>query len=57
VAGEAIGDLVAVTKGLAPGEQVVLDGQLRLTDGARVAIKQEPSSTTITQGRPAKNGR
>jgi multidrug efflux system membrane fusion protein len=55
--GDTVGDLVAVTKGLAPGEQVVLDGQLRLTEGARVTIKQEPSSATIKHGPPAKNGR
>jgi multidrug efflux system membrane fusion protein len=35
--GEAV-----VKEGLAPGEQVVTDGQLRLVPGARVQIKQEP---------------
>jgi len=30
------GDLVVVAKGLTPGEEVVTDGQLRLTTGARV---------------------
>jgi len=37
--GEAV-----VKKGLAAGEQVVTDGQLRLVPGARVEIKSEPKS-------------
>ncbi|HET7452775.1 MAG TPA: efflux RND transporter periplasmic adaptor subunit [Thermoanaerobaculia bacterium] len=34
------GTLTVVGRGLAPGEQVVTDGQLRLTPGARVEIKK-----------------
>jgi len=34
------GTLTVVAKGLAPGEQVVTDGQLRLAPGARVEIKK-----------------
>jgi len=30
--------IAVVTKGLAPGEQVVVDGQYRLTNGARVKL-------------------
>ena len=37
------GELV-ITEGLAPGERVVTEGQLRLVPGARVEIKSEPSS-------------
>ena len=36
------GALSVVAKGLSPGEQVVTDGQLRLTPGARVEIKGRP---------------
>jgi multidrug efflux system membrane fusion protein len=35
--------IVVVTKGLTPGEQVVVDGQYRLTDGARVRILKPAS--------------
>jgi multidrug efflux system membrane fusion protein len=34
------GTLSVVAKGLAPGEQVVTDGQLRLTPGVRVEVKK-----------------
>jgi len=34
------GTLSVVSKGLAPGEQVVTDGQLRLTPGIRVEVKK-----------------
>ena len=34
------GTLAVVGSGLAPGERVVTDGQLRLAPGARVEIKQ-----------------
>jgi multidrug efflux system membrane fusion protein len=35
---------IVIAKGLAPGERVVTDGQLRLLPGARVEIKpQRPS--------------
>lgn len=36
------GTLSVVSKGLAPGEQVVTDGQLRLTPGVRVEVKAPP---------------
>jgi len=38
------GTLTVVAKGLSPGEQVVTDGQLRLTPGVRVEVKK-PSET------------
>jgi hypothetical protein len=31
-----------VTKGLAPGERVVVTGQFRLTQGARVSVSAAP---------------
>jgi membrane fusion protein, multidrug efflux system len=37
-AGRAVGELTIVAAGLNPGEQVVTDGQSRLSQGSRVAI-------------------
>ncbi len=42
VAGRAIDGETVVEQGLAPGEQVVTDGQLRLTPGIKVEIKTSP---------------
>jgi multidrug efflux system membrane fusion protein len=36
--------VAAVTKGLAPGEKVVVEGQYRLTQGARVNIRPSPGT-------------
>ena len=36
----AVGDETVIEKGLAPGETVVMDGQLRLTPGATVSSKE-----------------
>ncbi len=36
-------DRAVIEKGVKPGEQVVIDGQLRLTPGAKVEIKNAPS--------------
>ncbi|HEV2100373.1 MAG TPA: efflux RND transporter periplasmic adaptor subunit [Stellaceae bacterium] len=36
--------LAVVTKGLKPGERIVVDGQFRLTDGARVRIAPPPKN-------------
>jgi multidrug efflux system membrane fusion protein len=38
----AAGDLVVLSGGLNPGDRVVTDGQLRLTPGTRVEIKEAP---------------
>jgi multidrug efflux system membrane fusion protein len=43
------GNVSVVSSGLAPGEQVVLDGQLRLATGTRVAPR-----AAAAQGRPGK---
>jgi multidrug efflux system membrane fusion protein len=40
------GSLAIVANGLAPGERVVTDGQLRLSPGARVEIKQTEGSAS-----------
>ncbi len=37
--GRAVGEMTTIAKGLSPGEQVVVDGQSRLTPNARVDIK------------------
>jgi len=46
--GRAVGDLTTVDKGLAAGEQVVVDGQSRLTPNARVDAKPVPVSAGRT---------
>jgi multidrug efflux system membrane fusion protein len=35
------GEDTVIEKGLAPGETVVVDGQLRLTPGATIATKEK----------------
>jgi multidrug efflux system membrane fusion protein len=47
--GPSSGDLVSITKGLALGERVVVDGADQLRDGARVVI---PGATAGTPGAP-----
>jgi multidrug efflux system membrane fusion protein len=42
--------LAAVTEGLAPGERVVVTGQYRLTDGARVAVAPPGPSASSADG-------
>ncbi|HTZ17348.1 MAG TPA: efflux RND transporter periplasmic adaptor subunit [Dissulfurispiraceae bacterium] len=42
-----------VEKGLNPGEQVVTDGQLRITTGAKVQIKETPDANAPKKGDPA----
>lgn len=36
--------IAVISKGLLPGETVVVDGQYRLTEGARVKVEQRPQS-------------
>jgi multidrug efflux system membrane fusion protein len=40
----AVGEETVIEKGLAPGETVVVDGQLRLTPGATVETKEKPAA-------------
>jgi multidrug efflux system membrane fusion protein len=51
------GDLAIVSAGLAPGEQVVVDGQAQLRPGARVAPKPAPSVRGAPPGGSASAGR
>jgi len=41
---DIVGDVTVIRKGLAPGERVVLDGQLQLRPGARV-VERKPGAT------------
>jgi multidrug efflux system membrane fusion protein len=50
--GRTVGNETIVTSGLQPGETVVVDGQLRLSPGAKVEIKNGPSSQANPQGSP-----
>lgn len=45
-----VGNRSIISKGLAVGETVVTDGQLRLTNGVRVEIR-DPAAATAPQGR------
>ncbi len=46
--------LAILESGIAPGDQVVTDGQLRLTEGARVAVRgSEPGATSTTPAEPS----
>ncbi len=49
-AGRAVGAMTIVEMGLVVGEQVVTDGQSRLTPGARVDIKGQPKAATAARG-------
>ena len=39
--GQTVGQDVIIEQGLAAGEQVVTEGQLRLAPGVRVQVKEE----------------
>ena len=51
--GPAVGDLTVIEHGVQPGERVVVDGQSRLTPGAKVDAKEQP--VPVAQ-RPAGSG-
>lgn len=48
--GRTVGNETIVTSGLRPGETVVVDGQLRLSPGAKVEIKNAPVSQQVPPG-------
>ena len=52
VPGEAVGQLTTVDSGLVVGEQVVVDGQSRLTPNARVEVRAPATETATTQAAP-----
>ncbi|MFI5227456.1 MAG: efflux RND transporter periplasmic adaptor subunit [Gemmatimonadales bacterium] len=48
--GRAVGELTTIAKGLTPGEQVVVDGQSRLTPNARVDVKPSTGGSATQAG-------
>ncbi len=44
--GRIVDNLTVIRSGVQPGEQVVTDGQLRLTPGAKVALSNAPGTTS-----------
>ncbi|HEY2162398.1 MAG TPA: efflux RND transporter periplasmic adaptor subunit [Gemmatimonadaceae bacterium] len=50
------GDMTTIDKGLEPGEQVVIDGQSRLTPNARVDVKATPSTSASAEAVQAGSG-
>jgi multidrug efflux system membrane fusion protein len=48
-----VGDKTVVADGLAAGDRIVTDGQLRLANGMRVSVQRDaPSSTPKAQSVP-----
>jgi membrane fusion protein, multidrug efflux system len=45
--------IAAIAEGLSPGERVVVNGQYRLTNGARVTVVSQPPSASIAAGGPS----
>ena len=50
------GDLVAIDKGLEPGQRVVTDGADRLRDGAKVVVPDAKPERPAADGQPPANG-
>jgi hypothetical protein len=48
--------MTTIDKGLEPGEQVVIDGQSRLTPNARVDVKATPSASASAEAVQAGSG-
>ncbi len=48
--GPEIGDIAVVSRGLQAGEQIVLDGQLRLFPGAKVTLSDGPQKRIKSKG-------
>lgn len=57
VLGPVSGDIVAVEKGLAPGEQVVIDGVDKLRQGAKVEVSSPGAREAEQKTTPRKSGR
>jgi len=51
--GPVSGDVVAIEKGLAPGDQVVTDGADKLRDGAKVEVTTPGAGVATAKARPA----
>lgn len=50
------GDMTTIDKGLEAGEQVVIDGQSRLTPNAKVDVKAAPNSSSAATAAAAQDG-
>jgi multidrug efflux system membrane fusion protein len=50
------GEMTTIDKGLEPGEQVVVDGQSRLTPNAKVEVKAAPATSASTDAAQAATG-
>ena len=50
-AGRAVSNKIVIAEGLVAGDRVVVDGQLRLTNGTRVAV-QRPEGTVVPKAQP-----
>jgi membrane fusion protein, multidrug efflux system len=50
------GDMTTIDKGLEAGEQVVVDGQSRLTPNAKVDVKAAPNSSSAAAAAAAQDG-
>jgi multidrug efflux system membrane fusion protein len=48
--------VAVITRGVAAGENVVIDGQFRLTDGARVRVQTAPAAPSAAAPKPAPKG-
>lgn len=48
--------IAVITKGVSIGEKIVVDGQYRLTDGARVRVDQPTANSAPTGEQPGKSG-
>jgi multidrug efflux system membrane fusion protein len=53
VAGPVAGSVTVVEQGLQPGEQVVIDGQMRVVPGGKVEIKQPDKPGATKPAAPA----
>jgi len=53
VAGPVTQGVTVIEKGLQPGEQVVIDGQMRVVPGGKVEIKQPEKPGAVKPGAPA----
>jgi multidrug efflux system membrane fusion protein len=52
VTGPSTGDVVSITKGLASGQTVVVDGADQLRDGAKIVLPQQAAAGAGTPARP-----
>jgi membrane fusion protein, multidrug efflux system len=54
--GPTAGDLVAISKGLTPGQTVVVDGADQLRDGAKISVPGSAAGASSSGAHPRRNG-